>query len=403
MSILNRINTDRSNYIQLSSQLGHIVATMGKEEAHINQAKQWLNEIFPNTKCVHFIVTPNIDKQFFGLRVYPIMDASQVLEFLDRDHFYNPDEPTFAKYNVELDSKLIDGTITLLDDELMSLVTHFVYHVVYGGEHKTEICNAITCRSDSCCCMSNLKSNRSMQELVGYGLKDAIMKCANPLYELDGSKIVEDEFLKAAGLCQESYSALRTIVAAIPFLQCYADDRFIALAWALRVVDDYEHLRGPAYKTLMKASQLTGSKLESDMLSSTAKIIFTVNSINESCDPRYNMVPEHPREEPLELKPYKDDAFYAHAILNRADIDSVAVMECWSKANEAIADLEQWLNECDGYETHPTYPGRLGMYDRESYEAVLNDWYSIRDRCKELKEKFMDRNDGRIPETFINI
>lgn len=407
MSVLNRVDLDNKGaFFRLKQQIGHVVECAGKDKDVIEQVKACLNEIFPNTKCVHFKVTCNTDKQFFGIRVYPVMDGPKVLEFMDRDYAHDQNAPYFPKYNVELDSKLIDATITILDDEIEALMLYFIYHVVFGGDVRAIIQDQITCRAEDCCSMMAIKSTRTAQELMSYGIRDAVMKSANPFYLLDGSLILKDSFLAAAELEQEANSGLRSVVRAVPFLQSYADDRFIVLSWCLRIVKDYEHLRGPAYKSLMKASELTGSKLESEMMTSTAKLIYTVNNINEAyTDPRYNMVDEKPRTEPMELKPYKDEAFFACAALKSPNVDAETVMQCWAKANEAIANIHTYLNETDGYENHPKWPvqGVVGIYNRQAFEEVLKDFYTIRDRCKELKEKYMDRNDGKIPELFVNV
>lgn len=403
MLILNRVDTEPSLYTELRSRVNGVIATNGKNDSYIGGVVNDLNIIFRGTDCRKLIVTEN-DKQFFGLRVYPRIDASMILTHLNHDiPEPNRSSALFPKYDLEIDSKLVDGMIPLLDDELAALILYFVYHVLYSVDTIATINREFI--YNNTISISALQNNRSMQELITYGVKDAVMKSANPLYLLDGDLVKDDELLSLVNLSGEMYSALRNIVKNVPFLQSYMDGRFIALAWAIRVANDYEHLRGPAYKTLMKGSQLTGSRLESDMMTSLAKVIYTVNSLTESADPRYNMVPPNLNLINRDLKDYREKLFYVKAALNSPTLDGPTVMDCWAKANAAIDALQTYLGNTDANYDKARWSGEemSVLYDRNAYEVNLNDWYSIRDRCKELKVKYLDRNDGKIPETFVNL
>ena len=404
MPILNRVSTLSEDYAKLSQWIGKLVATNGRKPDVIEAIKLSLERIFLDAKCHQLLVTNNIDKQFFGLRVYPVIDGSTTIKLLHWIGPENSDAPLFDKYNLEIDSKLIDCSISLLNDEIMALIVYFIYHVLYDTLAIKAITRELTYQD---CPLSThtLQSSRSLQELITYGIKDAVMKSANPLYLLDGYTVYDNEFLQQVGLAGEMYSALRSIVNQVPFLQSYMDGRFIILAWTIRVASDYKHMRAPAYKTLMKGAELTGSKLEQDMMTVTAKIIYTVESITEATNVRYNMVPDHPRTIPDALKRYRDELFYVNSTLNSPALDGPAVMDCWMKANEAINFMQEYLNQTSGVtpDGNILVLDTLQTYDRKAYEVELNNWYEVRDRCKDLKEKYLDRNDGKIPEDFINL
>lgn len=240
-----------------------------------------LNTFFKNITCDRVIFTNN-DKLLFGINVLPkLNDINTLYKYADSTEGFMY-EPIATNYSIEFDSKLFDNSITsmLTPKELCALTLYTIHRTMYYDFFNIhgvidEFCDMYY--------MPNLIDTFPKRELLLYGLRSALIKRGNPLYEKDGYLTTRLAVLvNETGYTGFMYSALKKIVESFNFLQDSYDDRYIALSWVLRVIKDYETMRAPAYKTLLRASELTGSELEKDIILKAANVINNAQSMNES-------------------------------------------------------------------------------------------------------------------------
>lgn len=240
-----------------------------------------LNTFFTNITCDRVIFTNN-DKLLFGINVLPKLNDINVLyKYADSTEGFMY-EPIATNYTIEYDSKLFDSSITsmLTPGELCALTLYSIHRTMYY-----DFLNIHSVIDEFCDMhyMPNIIDTFPKRELLLYGLKSALIKRGNPLYEKDGYLTTRLAVLvNDTGYTGLMYSALKKIVESFNFLQGSYDDRYIALSWVLRVIKDYETMRAPAYKTLLRASELTGSELEKDIILKAANVINNAQSMNES-------------------------------------------------------------------------------------------------------------------------
>jgi len=338
--------------------------------ADLSRIKNELNRLFKEAKCLSVIYTENIDKMFFGMRVYIDVDGSNVSEYLGD----KPSAP-FAKYYLEIDSKLLDPMLNLTDRELMAVLLHEIGHIVYD----TGSVDAVRIAIDKYFAEKNehfdLNSSRSYRDLLAFALKDSVIKAGSLFAKIGNEEILADTFVVSCGYGQDLESAIRKISSSAIYLNNSIDNRFIVLSWVLKIKTDLAISRIPTIKTLNTAKNLTGSELERRELEKASKTLSNLKTIDEGFtdDIKARFSSRVDKFKINGIRGISQDTFTDRVAL-KATTDADEVMLIVRRCNTNISILTDYLSE------------DLSVSNRAEAERVLKDLYSLRQECLDKKD-----------------
>ena len=342
--------------------------------------KNELNKFFIKAKCKEVLYTVNTDKLFFGMRVYPAFDGNKAIEILG-DGKASP----FEEYYVELDSKLFDPMLGLNKREKTAILLHEVGHIVYDTATIDEVRSQIDmyfAKSDD---YLDLNSSKGYKELIGYALKDAIVKTGSLFTKFGNTEMVADTFVVSCGYGPDLESAMRKISASSVYMTKSVDDRFIALSWVLRMRSEFSIRRIPAVKTLNKAKQLTASKLEQREIAYATSIMNRSDlGINEGFvdDIRARFSKKFNDFKVKGVRGIKNDIYELNLRLRTAE-SAEDLMYIIRQVNTDVTILQDYMTE------------DLSDEERRSILDTLEELYDI--RRKAAKEQIIrDRYDSAI-------
>ena len=195
---------------------------------------------------------------FFGAKVIAMIDADDIYEYLVEE------EPErISKYIIELDSHLFDPILDLSEEELLAIIIHEVGHIVGDTEPMENARNALNAYLASNKTHIKISQSIHYKEILAYGLKDYLSKTRSMFYTSNASEIYADEFARAYGLGEALGGAYDKITKNnIKLYENSEISKFITFGWTLSIYSNMKIRRVGAIRTLMRAKQLTGSKLE---------------------------------------------------------------------------------------------------------------------------------------------
>ena len=351
-------------------------------------AKQ-LDQFFTGTHCKRFLLTAH-DKPFFGIRVYPDMPPEETLRLATTAQVPNV-APICVNYNIELDAKIFDPMMYMLGREITAFVLYAVYYTMYES-----MLGGVNVELAKHCYDKGIDINSDYMTLAAklcfaYGFNDAIMKNGNPLYILNGEYIKHDKFLSFIGYNYDMFNCLKKLYQNINMLHTYLDHTWYVLAWALRVISEYDQYRIPAYKTLLRAADLTGSILEKDQILKCAKALQKGDSmIIEGVETYEN--PDTIQTSSLGYLQLRTLKTEVHTILHQLDKDDLTteqVLDIQQQVMNAITELEKMEHE------------KLNPKEYKEVWDCLQQYRGLLDHCYE-KKVMTDHNGGKLPIIFVN-
>jgi len=243
-----------------------------------------LNEIFTDITCLKVLYTHN-DKRFFGVNVLPLLIGDECFRLMHIHNLGEQNPPVIARnYVIELDSQLFNQLqVGILEpEELGGLILYSIYNTMYGHAlYRIQDTVDAHYKHEHIYDMS-IPTARGMRDIFSYGVKMAILK-SNPLHSnIDSLNIVHYQEINELGYLPYINSALEKIKSHFNYITDSHDDRFITLCWAMRVIDNYATLRIPAYNTLRRAMELTGSEIEKEEIEKVCMKINELQVSNES-------------------------------------------------------------------------------------------------------------------------
>lgn len=344
------------------------------EEHHsssdLSKLKNEINKFFTKARCKEILYTVNTDKLFFGMRVYPAFDGNKAIEILG-DNKTTP----FEEYYIEFDSKLFDPMLGLKKRELTAILLHEIGHIVYDTATIDEVRSQIDmyfAKSDD---YVDINASKGYRELIGYALKDAIVKTGSLFTKFGNTEMVADTFVVSCGYGPDLESAMRKIVASSTYVSKSVDDRFITLSWVLRLRSEFSIRRIPAVKTLNKAKLLTASKLEQ------REITYATNILNRSDlgihegfieDIKSRFSKKFNDFKIKGIRGIKNDVYELNLRLRTSESPE-DLMYIIRQVNTDVAILQDYMEE------------NLSEEERQSVFDTLNELYSIRQKA--AKEK----------------
>lgn len=346
----------------------------------LSKLKNELNKFFIKARCKEILYTMNTDKLFFGMRVYPVFDGNKAIEILG-DNKTSP----FEEYYVELDSKLFDPMLGLNKREKTAVLLHEVGHIVYDTETINEVKSQIDmyfAKSDD---YVDINASKGYRELIGYALKDSIVKAGSLFSKIGNTEMIADTFVVSCGYGPDLESAMRKIVASSTYMAKSVDDRFITLSWVLRLRNEFSLRRIPAVKTLNKAKQLTASKLEQREIAYASNILSRSDlGFNEGFidDIRARFSKKFNDFKVKGIRAMKNDIYELNLRLRTAE-SAEDLMYIIRQVNTDVSILQDYMTE------------DLTEEERQSVIDTLAELYDIRQRAAK-EQSVRDRYDSAI-------
>lgn len=354
--------------------------------SRLNELKNELNKFFTGAKCREVLYTNNTDKLFFGMRVYPAIEGNTVMDIL-----HNNKAVSYDAYYVEIDSKLLDPMLALSGRELTAILLHEVGHIVYDTQPTDEVKKHIDkylVNSDS---YINLKESINYRELLAYALKDSVMKCASLFSKLGNDEMIADAFVASCGFGPDLESGFRKINRSAMFINDAVDNKFITLAWVLRIYAEINTKRLPAIKTLNKAKTLTGSQLEKRELTNAVMNLnrLTINEgALDNIKAKFNA--KFAKIKAKGIRTLKDDVYEFNLRLRTIETQEEALLLI-RNINNDICILEDYITEPD-----------LPQSEVESISDLLQELYYIRQRAAK-ESKIRSNYDSMIKVVYPNM
>lgn len=312
----------------------------------LNKIKDFLNKIFPDSKCVDVIYTVNTDKMFFGIVTLPILSPNEILNIMTSD-----EDSKIATYKVELDSKLFCDTIDLSVDEITALIVHEVarlvndYYPINNARYlidKTVLDYGIT-----------LKMSEYVPyiEIIGYGIKEAARRSVS---------IFENNYLVPYYL-DETYELTDSLRRAITKLEnkgnlwdTEVDNKSIIIKWVVRLYTDILKYRIMSLHTLEKGIELTGSVLVVNEMKNMVKKLHRIDDyslmqeassiINFFNDSKKANLSALDRFKANGIKNYYDDFYEIQFEVNNMGNDRGTAVALLHKINSRMSVIDDYIS-----------------------------------------------------------
>lgn len=228
---------------------------------NLEELRGCINKFFPDSQCLNVIYTPNTDKLFFGIYVFPKLTGDEVVDILFHNNRY-----LVKQYWVELDSKMFNGSLMLTPREITALLIHDIAHMVNTVAPaeivKTEISKYLSSTND----VLKISNSIHYRGILAYGFADAMRKYTT-IFEQD-HYVPEstDDFIYWLDFQDDIRSAFYKLNQMWANYNREVRNKFITLSWVLRIYKDIKHNRIPALEGIKRCIELSPSKIEQQEL-----------------------------------------------------------------------------------------------------------------------------------------
>lgn len=261
----------KSLYLDIQDAVQQI--KLSPVQQNLMDLKTCINKMFTDSNCTNVTYTPNIDKLFFGLYVFPKVTGDDLVDIIFKGKRY-----IVKDYSVELDSKLFSPDLMLSPEEITALLIHDISHLVNNSSPAENVKKAI----DSYLVEKNdvLKLSPSVhyRGILAFGFADAMRK-STTIFEKDhytGDDIT-DEFIDWCNFSELVTNAFNKITRMGYNYNREVKNKYIALAWILRLYKDIKHNRIPYIMAIKRCIQLSPSKTEIHELKNLATRISRID------------------------------------------------------------------------------------------------------------------------------
>ena len=364
---MNNINYDFSAFINVFNRMKeHGSAT----PSDLGTLKNELNGFFKDSKCKDVLYTNNTDKMFFGVKTIAMIDADDIFEYL-----VDTEPVRVDKYIVEFDSHLFNPILDLSAEELLAILMHEVSCVIGDAAPIENARNAL----DSYLANNrdHIKVSQSIhyKEILAYGLKDYLSKGYSMFYTSDASEIISNEFAKSYGLSDSLMSAYEKVSTNnIKLYENSEISKFIVFGWTLGLYRNLKVRRVGALRTLARAKQLTGSRLEQMEIDNVIRRIkriddsVLIESAGEKSSFRIKLKEKMKKARLNNLRTI-DNTLYELSMQVRNVEDENDALYLMRQLNTSIAIIDEYRNstDCDEYE--------------------VSKWNTLMDKFVQLRDK----------------
>lgn len=366
---MNKFNYDFSEFYEVFQNMKeNCTAT----PAGLRTLKDELNRFFKDSICKEVLYTNNNDKMFFGMKTIAMIDADDIYEYLIDD------EPVrIGKYIIEIDSHLLNPVLDLSPNELIAILLHEVGHLVGDATPIQNARNAMNVYLSANKDHINIHHSIHFKEMLAYGLKDYLSKSTSLFYNNDYNEIYADEFAESYGFREHLESAYQKVSS--NNMKLYENtevSKFITLSWVLSVYKNLKIRRVGAIRTLARAKQLTGSRLEAMEIDNVIRRIKRIDDdlIMESANDNSlkTKIREKMKKARLNNLRTIDGTFYELNMRIKNVEDENDALYLMRQINTNISVIEEYKNskDCDPIE--------------------VDMWNKCLDRFIQLREKLSD-------------
>lgn len=227
-----------------------------------------LNMIFKESHCESVLYTNNVDKQFFGVCVYPYIEGKDIYDILINDnHSFDStigehkSSNRIRKYDVELDSKLFNPVLRLTNKEILAIVLHDIGALVNSSSPVDIARNEVDVFLDKTNSVIIQTSSYNYASILVYGFKDLLWKITSVFFK-DTDNLIADEFIIYCGLGMELEMGIKKLKR-FGYLTYFNSDKPNAtiIAWTLTLYDNVLKHRIPTIRGLRKAINYTAIRL----------------------------------------------------------------------------------------------------------------------------------------------
>lgn len=234
----------------------------------LDDLKDALNKLFPDSVCEGVIWTPNQDKLFFGLYIMPTIKPDDVIKAITDDRRYR-----VKSYFVELDGKLFGQFLGLSHHEITALIVHDVGALTNSSAPSEEVVKNIDQYLVDNHESLKLSDLIHYKEMLSFGFRDALRKttCIFELGKYNPDEDTFSDFIDWTPYTQHVISALDKITRAGYNYNREVNTKFVVLSWVLRVYRDVLGYRISALRTLERMQELSPSQIEKKELNNFAR------------------------------------------------------------------------------------------------------------------------------------
>ena len=240
----------------------------------LEDLKSVLNQYLPDMCCKKVIFTLNTDKQFFGIRVQPILTSSDALDILLTD-----EKVKLKNYMVELDSKLFN--VSLDADELTAYLIHEITSMIgsYNIVDQVRSYVDLSMLTDDSCI--KIRDSVNYSQLFIFGLCDTFYKLSSMIFK-DPEDLISNIYIQQEKLENSLLSAQDKVNNSIfGFGDAVKEPKIIILQWVFTVYSEVKLNNEYIKDTLRDAMNFTASKLEKEQIERTLKAVDSILSVNE--------------------------------------------------------------------------------------------------------------------------
>jgi len=341
--------------------------------ADLRLIKSELNKFFKDSTCKEVLYTDNTDKMLFGMKIIAMIDADDIYDYLVDD------EPErIGKYIVEIDSHLLNPVLDLSARELTAILMHEVGHMVGDAEPIENARNALNAYLAANNEYMKISQSIHYKEILAYGLKDYLSKTRSMFYAGDVSELYADEFVASYGFADDLAAAYRKVSS--NNMKLYENSeisKFITFGWTLSLYKNIRVRRVGCIRTLTRAKQLTGSRLERMEIDNVIRRIKRIDDdvVLESggiLDSVRLKMRERMRKSRLNSLRTIDSAFYELNMQIRNVEDEDDALYLMRQINSNLAIIAEYRNsrDCDEYEA-------------DSWNRVMEKFMQLRDKLSQ--------------------
>ena len=362
---MNNLNYDFSEFTNVFNNMKFSGTSTPLE---LGVLKTELNRFFKDSTCKEVLYTNNVDKMFFGIKIISMIDADDIFEYLIDDEPKRVD-----KYIVEIDSHLLDPIMNLSSEELLSILLYEVNSIIGDSYPIENARNALNAYLSSNKSYVKISQSIHYKELLAYGLKDYLSKTHSMFYVSDKSELLSNEFTHLYGLNDSLVSAYEKIASNnIKLYENSEVSKFITFGWVLSLYTNLRTRRIGCIKTLTRAKQLTGSRLEQMEIDNVIKRVKRIDDevIIESASGGLRLkIKEKMKKARLNNLKIIDNTLYELSMQVRNVEDENDALYLMRQLNNSIAIIDEYRNstDCDEYE--------------------LSKWNQLMDKFTQLRDK----------------
>lgn len=335
-------------------------------KASLNGLQRELNACFSDCKCNGVLYTVNTDKLFFGMCVLPIISERELNDIICTN------KPVrLNNYYLEIDSKLFDPGAGLTGKELTAIVLHEVGHLVNDATPVDKCRQVMDTQYATTDTKMSFETHDDLNQILCAGLSDTIRKLTSIFYTSD-EEIMADAYVIKCGYGNELVSALKKIQNNGWGLNRSVNNKFVVLAWCLRLHHDFGIRRISALRTIKRCNELTGSQLEKRVFANLDRIVRQARGgmVRESTtlleyDKSNNIFYKAKRNS---LKQYEED-YFEYVMMARNVSDQDEALYLMRNINTRISVIENFL------ETESNIPAK----ERDRWDTLFDNYIKLRD------------------------